>query len=42
MADPPEGGGQGLVYIGQSINHVPSDEIDLNKRRRCVAEPSNL
>ena len=30
------GGWSGLVYIGQSINPEPSDQTDLNKRRRCI------
>ena len=29
------GRGQGLVYIGQSINSGPSDQTDLKERRRC-------
>jgi hypothetical protein len=27
--------GQGLIYIGWSINPEPLDQIDLNKRCRC-------
>ena len=27
--------GQGLVYIGWSINSEPSDQTDLKERRRC-------
>ena len=27
-------GWQGLVYIGRSVNLEPSDQTDLNKRRR--------
>ena len=34
MADA-KGGGQGLVYIGRSINSGPSDQTDLKERRRC-------
>ena len=29
------GRGQGLVYIGQSINSRPSDQTDLKEQRRC-------
>jgi hypothetical protein len=28
-------GWQGLIYIGRSMNPEPSDQTDLNKRRRC-------
>jgi len=31
----PQGGGQRLVYIGQSINSELSDQTNLNKRHRC-------
>ena len=27
-------GWQGLIYIGRSVNPEPSDQTDLNKRRR--------
>ena len=28
-------GGQGLVYIGQSVNSGSSNQTDLKERRRC-------
>jgi hypothetical protein len=29
------GGGQGLIYIGRSVNPEPLDQTDSNKRWRC-------
>jgi len=34
----PQGGGQGLVYIGWSVNPEPSDQTSLNKWHRCNLE----
>jgi hypothetical protein len=33
-----EGGRQGLVHIGQSVNPEPLDQTNLNKQRRCSLE----